>query len=335
MSNISNINVIAPNAAANAADARTKVVAAIKDASARSGVDFAYMLNQASQESGLNPTAKAAGSSATGLYQFIDQTWLKTVKASGDKYGLSAMADKITIDSRGHASVADAADKKAILALRSDPTVASQMAAELAKANQQALTNSVGGKVGATEMYMAHFLGSGGASTFLSALKSNPNAKAADILPAAAAANTSVFYDSKTGAAKTVSQIYQKFAAKFDAGSTGAAATRLASLDAKTPSAPISTALLGSGDAALASALSGGASGVSTAGVGGRSLMGSYSKNGVTMDGAATSQFATMILAQMDMQTFGIDAMADAHKMDLGSDETRKKSVLATLAQAA
>ncbi len=196
-------------------DPTQRVVGYIHKASATSGVEFSYLLRNAVQESGLNPTAKAKTSSATGLYQFVEQTWLRMVKSHGEKYGLSDYADHITIGNDGVARVSDKQARKEILALRRDPEIASHMAAELTKANKTALKNVVGGKIGQTELYLAHFLGANGARNFISTMRSNPNAIAADILPTAASANASVFYD-KSGQPQTVAQVYKRFAQKFD-----------------------------------------------------------------------------------------------------------------------
>src|ERR1043166_7651829 len=73
------------------------IIGAIQLASARTGVDFAYLLNKADQESGLNPAAKAGTSSATGLFQFVKDTWLHVIKEHGAKYGLAAEANAISI----------------------------------------------------------------------------------------------------------------------------------------------------------------------------------------------------------------------------------------------
>src|SRR5690606_36534849 len=106
-------------------------------------------------------------SSDTGLFQFIESTWLKMVKIHGDKYGLDKYADKIGNDG----SVANRKVRNEILNLRKDPEIASYMAAEFAAGNYSTLKERVGGKVGSTELYMAHFLGAGGASSFLNAMK--------------------------------------------------------------------------------------------------------------------------------------------------------------------
>ncbi|MFA6280358.1 MAG: transglycosylase SLT domain-containing protein [Bdellovibrionales bacterium] len=319
VNNANNISMIAQSGSV-APTGKARVVAAIKAASAKSGVDFAYLLNKASQESDLNPTAKAGSSSATGLYQFIDQTWLKTVKASGDKYGLGDIAAKITVGADGTARVANAADKKAILALRTNPEVAANMAAELANINKEALEKKVGGKIGSTEMYMAHFLGSGGASTFLNAMKENPSASAADLLPQAAAANRSVFYDSETGKPRSVSQIYAKFAAKFDK------APAVSSVAVASAQPTYNATVQAQADVDTATNITMASLGTSVSGL---------KAGGVSLHPATTtSPFATMVLAQMDMETMGLDAMDKVRRLDGSDDESRRKSVLTTLAQA-
>lgn len=198
----------------NQAVGKSGVINAIQQASAKTGVDFAYLLNKADQESSLNPNAKAGTSSASGLFQFIKSTWLQMVKEHGTQYGLSDEAAAIT-EKNGQLTVSDPAMRAKILDLRHDPVLSSAMAAEFTKDNKDYLDASVGGTIGNTELYMAHFLGAGGASTFLNKMHASPNAIAADILPDAAEANPSVFY-SKTGEALSLKQIYNRFAKKFD-----------------------------------------------------------------------------------------------------------------------
>src|SRR5690348_634166 len=86
--------------ASYAARAPEQVLKSIKTASTRTGVNFAYLLQQASTESSFNPKAKAKTSSASGLYQFIESTWLSMVKKHGDKYGMGDLADKIDKNGR-------------------------------------------------------------------------------------------------------------------------------------------------------------------------------------------------------------------------------------------
>src|SRR3546814_18705280 len=75
-----------------------RVRSAIAQASRRTGMDFGYLYKQARIESGLRPDAKARHSSATGLYQFNDQSWLAATKRHGAKHGLQWAADCIPDD---------------------------------------------------------------------------------------------------------------------------------------------------------------------------------------------------------------------------------------------
>src|SRR3569832_820214 len=77
-------------AAQNATD-RSQIIAALKQASAATGSDFHYLLGTAMRESSLKPQAQSSTSSATGLFQFVGQTWLGLVKEHGAKYGFGGI----------------------------------------------------------------------------------------------------------------------------------------------------------------------------------------------------------------------------------------------------
>ncbi len=192
---------------------QTRVTSAIQQASARTGVDFGYLMNQASVESSMNPNAKARTSSATGLYQFIDQTWLRMMKSHGAEHGYGKMADAIKQDRDGDYYVANKSMRSQILNLRRDPKASSLMAAELATENNTYLQNSTGAQPTSTDLYMAHFMGAQGASNFLNSMKKNPWAPAASLFPEAARANKGVFY--AQGRPLSLQQVYNNFDAKF------------------------------------------------------------------------------------------------------------------------
>lgn len=194
--------------------ASQEVLSAIKQASHKTGVDFSYLVNQARTESSFRPDVKASTSSATGLYQFIDQTWLATVSKHGSKHGLHDEVSKIERDFQGRYFVADDADKVSIMNLRKDPQIASLMAAEFASDNQQFLEKRLGRKTTPTDLYFAHFLGAGGASKFLKAMQNDPLQSGANLLKSAANANKNIFYNSD-GSHKNLNQIYKNFEAKF------------------------------------------------------------------------------------------------------------------------
>ncbi len=197
----------------NGAQASPEVASAIHKASASTGVDFAYLVAQAGQESSFRPDAKAGTSSAKGLYQFVDSTWLTMIRDKGAAYGVGDLAAQIDATAGGP-RVADPAARRKILDLRNDPTLSAAMAAEYAKSNRAQLTQDLGRAVNSTDLYMAHFLGASGAAKFLSALDSDPSTPGAKLLPEAAAANRGVFFDAQ-GAPRTVAQIYNHYATRF------------------------------------------------------------------------------------------------------------------------
>jgi hypothetical protein len=187
------------------ARAAQAVVPAISAAVARTGVDFNALFHTARLESGFNPLAKARTSSATGLFQFTESTWLATLGRHGARLGLTA-------DSRDQA-----------LALRKDPAAASLMAAAHMADNAKALQARLGRAVSTVDLYMAHFLGVGGAARFLTTLAEAPSTPAAALLPSAAAANRSIFYEE--AAARTVRQVHDLFARRLGAASGEPTAT--------------------------------------------------------------------------------------------------------------
>ncbi|MEY4269856.1 MAG: hypothetical protein RLZZ58_1072 [Pseudomonadota bacterium] len=191
------------------------VVGAIDRAARATGVDFAYLLGQARIESGLNPDAKAPTSSATGLFQFIGSSWLDTVKRHGSDHGLGWAADAIRRGPGGHLQIADPALRRAVMDLRRDPDAASAMAACFARDNGDYLAARTGRPAAPVDLYLAHFLGPAGAAKFLAAHDANPDAPAAALFPAPAAANRNIFYD-RSGAPRSLNDIRARFAAKLD-----------------------------------------------------------------------------------------------------------------------
>ncbi|MES2444473.1 MAG: lytic transglycosylase domain-containing protein [Pseudomonadota bacterium] len=204
------------------------IQSAIAVASRRTGIDFNYLLGQAQVESGLRANARAGTSSASGLYQFIDQSWLGVVKAHGGEHGMGWAADSIKQTSSGRYVVSDPATRRAILDLRNDPTAASLMAAEHASDNKDALETSLNRPATGTDLYMAHFLGLGGARSFLGAMDANPNRSGASMFPAAARANRNIFYNAG-GQPRTLSDIYSRFSDRLDQGAQSVGATGSAS----------------------------------------------------------------------------------------------------------
>jgi hypothetical protein len=185
---------------------RGAVESAIQRASTATGVDFTFLMGTAKRESSFNPHAKASSSSAAGLFQFVEQTWLSTLKQHGAKYGYARYADMIQKGSDGRYFVRGAEAQKMVLDLRLDPHAASLMAGELASDHAAYLKGRVGRDPTSGELYAAHFLGPQGSARLIQAMQTNPRMTAAAMFPDAAQANPAIFY--RSGRAATVAEVY-------------------------------------------------------------------------------------------------------------------------------
>ena len=181
------------------------VEAAIRRAARTTGVDFDFLMKTARRESALNPSARARTSSAAGLFQFIEQTWLSTVKRHGAQHGYGQYADLIHQGSDGRWRV-DGSARNVVMDLRFDADAASTMAGELTASNAAYLRGRTGREPGAGDLYAAHFLGPAGAAKLMEAMVSRPGSSAASLFPEAASANRSIFY--RDGRAATVAEVH-------------------------------------------------------------------------------------------------------------------------------
>lgn len=180
---------------------------AIRKASKATGADFSYLLKTAERESSFNTGAKAKTSSAAGLFQFIESTWLGTMKAAGDKLGLSKYTPHIFKTQSGRHYVPNQNLRKEILQLRHNPEVSAMMAGAFTQENSKFITSELGRNPTQGELYIAHFLGPKGASDLISMKDSKPNARADRHFHKAAHANKSIFYS--RGKPRTVAQVYK------------------------------------------------------------------------------------------------------------------------------
>jgi len=187
----------------------------IQVASAQSGVSFQYLLAKAAQESNFKPDAEASTSSATGLFQFTRGTWLDVFKRHGAEFGQADLANQITTNSAGKLTVSDKATEQRILALRENPETAAQFAAAYARDNANALDQSLGRELDANDLYLAHFLGAGGAGQMLSTEQRAPNVYASHVVPDAARANRSIFL-AQSCASRTVKEVLDLIRSRFD-----------------------------------------------------------------------------------------------------------------------
>jgi hypothetical protein len=192
------------------------VMSAIRNASDRTGVNFDYLVQTAQRESAMDPAAKARTSSATGLFQFIDQTWLATMRQAGPQHGLGEAARAITQGADGRFQVSDPQLRERIMAMRNDPETASVMAAAFTQRNREQLTNVLGREPSGGDLYVAHVLGAKGATDLIQSIRANPERAAVREFPDAAAANRNIFFD-RAGRARSVSEVYQVLTASHQA----------------------------------------------------------------------------------------------------------------------
>jgi hypothetical protein len=180
----------------------------------KSNVDFDYLVKTAMRESSLKPDAKAPSSSAVGLFQFLDSTWLQVMKEEGPRLGYQTYADAISKNSSGDYVVKDKKLRGEILKLREDPQVAADMAAAFTESNGQYLQSKFGRMPSPGELYIAHFLGPQGAEKLFNAGLADADQIAAKLFPSQARANRQIFYDGNH--ARTIREVYKALVAKHN-----------------------------------------------------------------------------------------------------------------------
>jgi hypothetical protein len=198
------------------------VTGAIRQAARMTGADFKYLLATAQVESNLNPNAQAATSSARGLFQFTEQTWLTTLKEQGGPLGYGPYANAIARQPSGDYAVADPGMTRAVMNLRSDANANALMAGAFTRINAGKLAERLGRGPTEGELYVAHFLGPTGASRLISLADSRPLTPAAAIFPNAARANPTIFYDGR-GNARSAGDVYRNLIGRYEVARSGPA----------------------------------------------------------------------------------------------------------------
>jgi dienelactone hydrolase len=151
--------------------------------------DTSYLKKVAQVESAGQANAKAPTSSAAGLFQFTEGTWKQMTKQMGLNYSLED---------------------------RFDPKKSEEVASYFTKQQRRQLEKGTGREASDSDMYMAHFLGAGGATKFLNAMAKNPNAPASEGADAKALeANRSIFY-TKEGQMRSLQDVYNIMSNKIN-----------------------------------------------------------------------------------------------------------------------
>jgi hypothetical protein len=200
------------------------VAGAIRRAAQATGASFDYLLAAAKVESNLNPSVKASTSSASGLFQFIEQTWLSVMKSAGHALGYGRYADAIVQTPSGGYAVPDPRMRSAVLGLRNNPTANAAMAGVFTQRNNAELREKLGRAPTGGELYIAHFLGSAGAAKLIARAARTPNAAAAPLFPGAAESNRTTFFD-RQNRPRSVGDVYRVLVGRFEAARTQTLAT--------------------------------------------------------------------------------------------------------------
>jgi hypothetical protein len=198
------------------------VAGAIRQAARATGADFKYLLATAQVESNFNPNAQAPTSSAKGLFQFIEQTWLSTLKEQGGALGYAPYAQAIARQPSGQYSVPDQRMYDRIMELRSDPNANALMAGAYTRANAGKLGDRLGRNPSEGELYIAHFMGPNGASRLIEMAQRQPNTPAAGVFPGPARANPQVFFDAR-GNARGAGDVYRSLVGRYGVARGGPA----------------------------------------------------------------------------------------------------------------
>ncbi|MCJ2096943.1 MULTISPECIES: transglycosylase SLT domain-containing protein [unclassified Methylobacterium] len=191
--------------------------------------DPVLLMAVADKESSFVTAVQAKTSSATGLYQFIERTWLGVVRDFGPRYGLAKEAALVTADANDRPVITDAADRARVLELRRDPYLSALMAGEMLKRDAGRIAQRIGRDLTLGEVYLAHFLGVEDAGEFLANVVNKPAAAAAGLLPGPARANRSIFFAAgrfvgrgrhRKPASLSVAQVHEKFEAMMSTRGT-------------------------------------------------------------------------------------------------------------------
>jgi hypothetical protein len=143
----------------------------------------------AAHESGLNPNAKNAEGSASGLYQYISQTWNSKIQQFAGGYNISPSSSPFDIK-------------------------ASTIVAGASVKEDTSIMGSIQSPVTYLDLYLTHFLGSGGGPSFMRHMLENPSANAVNSFPEQAQWNPEFFYQNSQPL--SFKGVYETIGASFD-----------------------------------------------------------------------------------------------------------------------
>ena len=207
------VGSLSPSPAGPMFAAPPPIVSAIVKASVVTGADFEFLFKTAALESSFNQDTEAKTSSAVGLFQFVENTWLIMIRELGSEYGIERFAAAIVMSDGGECEVPDAEMEEQILQLRYDPELSALMAGAFVRRNAAFVARQLGRNPEPGELYIAHFLGANGGSQLIRLAEKEPHAHAHKRFPRAARANRPIFYDGRKP--RTIAQVYDRLMNKY------------------------------------------------------------------------------------------------------------------------
>lgn len=195
---------------------KSAIVEHVVKAAKIADMDPALLMAIADKESNFAPKAKASTSSASGLFQFVEATWLKAIRAFGWRHGQSEAAKAIAGDDGEPRALPQ--KRAELLRLRNDPYLSAVLAAEMLKRDGDRIAEKLGRPLTPGETYLIHFLGPDDAERFMKKMDEQPRASAAALLPKPARANKPIFYErhGRRMNARSVQEVHEAFEAMID-----------------------------------------------------------------------------------------------------------------------
>lgn len=198
----------------------------IYEASTITHIDFELLIITAMIESDLGRVTKSSTSSARGIFQYIEPTWLVLIKRYGSRIGQNNYADSIVINTESYLPeiVSDSQFTiKDILALRDNTKIASLIKAYQLKNEAKIIAKyKAGQRINATDHYIVHMLGLSQARTFYTLLRNESSNILANLknkgFKEAIRLNPTFFYNAQNkalSAAEAYTQFHRKISQQY------------------------------------------------------------------------------------------------------------------------
>lgn len=198
--------------------AEAKSVAAAITAKMASTTNYNFTLSH--HESRSDPQAVNKDTDATGMWQFLQQTWLGQLATNGVQYApelaqLISYVPNKNPKKFGKWVVNDPEMKQKILDMRKDPAVSTIIHNELTDENPREYKRRTGQTLALSERYHVHFLGVSGFIELKKQLARDPDQLAINVFPDIVGPNKPVFYKDKIHGKwvhpRTLAEVYDFF----------------------------------------------------------------------------------------------------------------------------